>query len=292
MIVPFPSGGPTDSIGRPISRSLADTLGQPVILDNRPGANSILGADLTAQSAPNGYTMLLGTISTLALNPAGYKSLPYDPMKDFAHVSKLVSSYHLIVARKGLAANTVGELVALAKKAPGSVSFGTTGIGSSGHFAYLMMEAAAGVKMLHVPYRGAAQVVTDLLSENVDITSAGPAVLIPQVRAGKLKALASTSEKRLPAYTDVPSMVELGYKGFITGGWYAMSMRAGTPAAIVSRLNAEINTTLHKPAVKTALEAEGFSVDADLTPEQTTKFVYDEIQKWGKLVRDNNISFQ
>ena len=155
-----------------------------------------------------------------------------------------------------------------------------------------MLESAAGIKVLHVPYKGASQLVTDLLGENVDMTSAGPAVLIPQVRAGKLKGLASTSEKRLPAYPDVPSMVELGYKGFITGGWYAMNVRAGTPAVIVNRLNKEINAGLRLPAVQRGLEAEGFAIDADLNPEQTTKFVADEIQRWGKIIKDNNITFE
>lgn len=292
VIVPYPPGGPTDSIARPITQGLTELLGQSAYMEHRPGANSILGADLVAHSAPDGYTMLLATISAMALNPAGYAKLPYDAMKDFTHISKLASSYHLIVARKGFPANNMAELIAYAKKNPGRVSFGTTGIGSSGHIACLMLESVAGVKLLHVPYKGAAIVLTDLLSENVDIHAGGPAPLIPQVKAGKIKAYASTSEKRLAAYPDVPSMTELGYKGYITGGWYSMSVRAGTPSAIASRLNGEINSILNRPAVKSALEVESFSVDADMNLEQTAKFMQEEFNKWGRLIRQNNISFE
>jgi tripartite-type tricarboxylate transporter receptor subunit TctC len=153
------------------------------------------------------------------------------------------------------------------------------------------MEYIAGVKMLHVPYKGISQVVTDLLGENVDIAAGAPSALIPNIRAGKLKALASTSEKRLPVYPDVPSMWELGYTGFTTGAWYVVDVRAGTPMAIVNRLNKEINAALQQPATRKSLEAEAFAIDGDLTPAQTTKWVADEIQKWGKIVRDAKLSF-
>ena len=291
IVVPYAAGGAADAVARSLTLYMSETLGQSVILENRPGGNTIVGADYVAHSAPDGNTMLLAGSSTLALNTAGYKSLPYDAMKDFTHVAKAVSNYHLIAARKGFAPNTIPETIALAKKKPDSVSYGSTGIGSPTHFAGLLMESMAGVKMLHVPYKGISQVVTDLLGESVDIAAGAPSALIPSIKAGKLKALASTSEKRLPQYPDVPSMWELGYTGFLTGAWYVIDVRAGTPAAIVNRLNKEVNAALQQPATRKSLEAEAFAIDGDLTPAQTTKWVADEIQKWGKIVRDAKLSF-
>ena len=291
MVVPYTAGGAADVVARQITIYLGESLGQPVVLENRAGANTIVGAEVVARSAPDGYTMLLAGSSTLALNTAGYKNLPYDAMKDFTHVAKAVSNYHLIAARKGFAPNTIPEVVALAKKKTDSVSYGSTGVGSPTHFAGLLLESMAGIKMLHVPYKGISQVVNDLLGESVDIAASAPTAVIPNIRAGKLKALASTSEKRLPAYPDVPSMWELGYTGFTTGAWYVIDVRAGTPATIVNRLNKDINAALQQPAIRKLLETEAFAIDGDLTPAETTKWVAGEIQKWGKIIRDAKLSF-
>lgn len=291
IIVPYTAGGAADVVARQVTIYLGESLGQPVVLENRAGANTIVGAEFVARSAPDGYTMLLAGSSTLALNTAGYKSLPYDAMKDFTHVAKIVSNYHLIAARKGFAPSTIPEVVALARKKPDSVSYGSTGVGSPTHFAGLLLESMAGIKMLHVPYKGISQVVNDLLGESVDIAASAPTAVIPNIRAGKLKALASTSEKRLPAYPDVPSMWELGYTGFTTGAWYVIDVRVGTPAAIVNRLNKDINAALQQPVIRKVLENEAFAIDGNLTPAETTKWVADEIQKWGKIVRDAKLSF-
>ncbi len=291
IIVPFAPGGAADAIARPLSQSLGESLGQSVVVENRAGANTIVAAEFVARSAPDGHILFLASSSTLALNTAGYKKLPYDAMKDFVHTAKVVSNYHLIVARKGFAPNTMAETVALARKKSDGVSYASTGIGSPTHFAGLLIESMAGVKMLHVPYKGIALVVNDLLGEQVDISASAPSAVIPHIKAGKLKALASTSPKRLPAYPDVASMWEMGYTGFTTGAWYVLSIRAGTPAAIVNRLNKDTNAALQQPATRKLLEAEAFSVDGDLTPAETTKFVADEIQKWSKIVRDANIQF-
>ena len=291
LVVPWPAGGAADVFARPLSQGLGELLGQTVVVENRPGASTIIGTEMVARSAPDGYTLLVASSSALALNPAGYKKLPYDAVKDFVAIAKVVSNYHLIVARKGFAPNNIAELVALAKAKPGGVSYGSTGYGSPTHFGGMLLESMAGVKMLHVPYKGISPVVTDLLGETLDISAVGPSAVTSQVKAGRLKALAATSEKRLPSYPDVPSMHELGYIGFTSGTWYVIVARAGTPAPIVNRLNRDINAVLQRPAVKALLEAEAFTVEGNLSPAEVTKFIADEYSKWGKIVRDANIQF-
>ncbi len=291
IIVPYTAGGAGDAIARPLSQGLAELLGQPVLIDNRPGASTIVGAEVVAKSAPDGHTMFLSAGTALVVNPAAFKTLPYDAVKDFAAVARVVANYHLIVARKGFAPNNIPELVALAKSKPGTISYGTTGYGSSPHFAGMLVESRADIKMLHVPYKGISQVVTDLLGETVDISAVGPSAVTSQVKAGKLKPLVATSEKRMAAYPDVPTMQELGYTGFTSGTWYVIMVRAGTPVAIVNRLNRDINAVLQRPAVKALLEAEAFAVEGTSSPAETAKFIADEYVKWGKIVRDAKIKF-
>jgi len=291
FIVPYAAGGAADAVARPITQALAVALGTPVLLENRVGANTIVGAEVTAKSAPDGYTVLLGGSSTLALNPAGYKSLPYNVQRDFVSIAKTVSNYHLIVARKEFGPSTMAATMALAKTKPDAVTYASTGVGSPTHFAGLLMEMMGGVKMLHVPYKGIALVVNDLLGGQVDISASAPSAVLPHIKSGKLKVLAATSEKRLPSAPDVPTMWEMGYTGFTSGAWYVVVARAGTPPAIVNRLNVEINKALQVPATRTLLEANDFAIDGDLTPAQSAKFVADETVKWAKIVKDAKISF-
>ena len=291
LIVPFTAGGAADVAARPVAQGMQELLGVPVLLENRAGANTIVGAEAVARSAPDGSMLLFSTGSALAVNPAAYKKLPYDAQKDFAAVAKVVSNYHVIVARKGFAPNTIAELVALAKSKPGAVNYGSTGIGSPTHFAGMLMETSANIQMVHVPYKGISQVVTDLLGETLDISAAGPSAVTSVVKAGKLKVLAATSPGRLPTYPDIPSMQELGYAGFTSGAWYVVVARAGTPEATVNRMNRDINTVLQRPAVKATLEREEFFVDGNLSPAQTAKFIADEYVKWGKIIRDAKIQF-
>ncbi len=291
FIVPYAAGGAADAVGRPITQALTAALGTPVLLENRVGANTIVGAEVAAKSAPDGYTLLLAGSSTLALNPAGYKSLPYDVQRDFVSIAKTVSNYHLIVARKDFGPSTMAATMALAKSKPETVSYGSTGIGSPTHFAGLLMEMMGGVKMLHVPYKGISLVVNDLLGGQVDISASAPSAVLPHIKTGRLKVLAATSEKRLPSAPDVPTMWEMGYTGFTSGAWYVVVARTGTSAAIVNRLNVEINKALQVPATRAMLEANDFAVDGDLTPAQSAKFVTDEIVKWTKIVKAAKISF-
>ena len=291
LIVPFTAGGAADVAARPVAQGMQELLGVPVLLENRAGANTIIGAEAVARSAPDGSMQLFSTGSALAVNPAAYKKLPYDAVKDFAAVAKVVSNFHVIVARKGFGPNNIAELVALAKSKPGAVNYGSTGIGSPTHFAGMLIETSANIQMVHVPYKGISQVVTDLLGETLDISAAGPSAVTGVVKAGKLKVLAATSPKRLPTYPDAPSMQELGYAGFTSGAWYVVVARAGTPEATINRLNRDINAVLQRPAVKAMLEREEFFIDGNLTPAQTAKFVADEYTKWGKIIRDAKIQF-
>mgnify|MGYP000455486693 CR=1 FL=1 len=291
LVVPFPPGGGGDIIARQISQGVANTLGQ-VIVDNKAGANTIVGAEFVARSAPDGHTLILATVSTFGVNPATYKSLPYDAITDFAHIAKILSSYHLLIARQGFAPNTVPELIALAKSKPGALTYGSTGIASSGHFAGLLFESKVGVKLLHVPYKGASQVVADLLSGQVDLYPVGPLPVAGLLKAGKLKALAANSERRFPSLPDVPTMTELGYLEFTTGVWYVVSARAGTPLAIVNRLNREVHAVFQEPKAKAALEANAFTVEPPSSPASAAKFVSDEIQKWKRVVKETNFQLQ
>lgn len=291
FIVPYAAGGAADAVARPITQALAGALGSPVFVDNRPGANTIVGAEVTAKSAPDGYTLLLGGSSTLALNPAGYKSLPYNVQRDFVSIAKAVSNYHLIAARKEFGPSNMAETMTLAKTKPDAVTYASTGVGSPTHFAGLLMEMMGGVKMLHVPYKGIALVVNDLLGGQVDISASAPSAVLPHIKSGRLKVLAATSPKRLLSAPDVPTMSEMGYTGFTSGAWYVVVARAGTPPAIVNRLNTEINKALQNPATRAMLEKSDFAIDGDLTPEQSAKFVADETAKWSKIVKDAKISF-
>ncbi len=291
FVVPYAAGGAADAVARPITQALAAALGTPVLLENKVGANTIVGADYTAKSAPDGNTLLLGGSSTLALNPAGYKSLPYDVNRDFVSIAKTVSNYHLIVARKDFGPSTMAATIALAKTKSEAVTYASTGVGSPTHFAGLLMEMMSGVKMLHVPYKGIALVVNDLLGGQVDISASAPSAVLPHIKSGRLKVLAATSEKRLPSAPDVPTMWEMGYTGFTSGAWYVVVARAGTSPTIVNRLNVEINKALQVPATRTLLEANDFAIDGDLTPAQSAKFVADETVKWAKIVKDAKISF-
>lgn len=292
LIVPYTPGAATDAIARPLAQGLGEALGQNVLVEHRPGGNTIVGAEQAARAKPDGHTLLLATVSTLGVNPAAYKNLSYDVVKDFDPVAKVASSYHVVVARMGFAPNSIAELVAYAKANPGRLTYGTTGVGSSLHFAMLLLESAAGIKMLHVPYKGSADVVTALLGNQIDISPIGPASAQGTIKQGRLKALAATSERRFSTYPDLPTMIELGYPGFMTGAWYCVVTRSGAPAATISRLNRDINRVLQMPSVRTPLEADGVTVEGNMTSAELGKFIGDEMRKWAKIIKDANIQLE
>lgn len=291
LIVPFPPGGGADILGRTIAQALGETVNQSVLVDNRAGANTIVGAEIAARASPDGYTLLLAPVTTLAVNPAAYSKLPYDPAKDFAPLARIASNYHVVAVRLGFAPNTLAELVTLAKAKPGSITYGSVGNGSPSHFGPVLLETMAGISMLHVPYKGNSQVLADLVGGQVDIHFVGPPSVQGLVKAGKLKVLAATSEKRLPTFPDLPTISESGYAGFTSGAWYAMVTRAGTPAANIDSMNRALNTAMNLPAVKASLDKDGYISDAGATPAQTTAFIAAEIKKWARLTKDAGVKF-
>ena len=292
MIVPFPPGGGTDILGRTVAQALGDALGQSVLIDNRPGANTIIGAELTARATPDGYTLLLAPVTTLAINPGAYAKLPYDAVKDFAPVARLASNYQVISARLNFPANNLAELVNLAKQKPGTITYGSTGNGAPTHFGGVLLEIMAGIKMIHVPYKGNSQVLADLVGGQVDLHWVGPASVQGLVKAGKVKLLAATSDKRLWNFPDLQTVAEGGYAGYTSGAWYAVVTRAGAPRPVVERLNREINLLLSRPDVKVSLEKDGFIIDGGGSPADTVAFIAAEIKKWASLTREAGVRFE
>ena len=288
IIVPFTPGGTTDLIARPLSQSLTESLGQSVIIDYRPGANTIIGAEALARSAPDGYTILLASGSTVMVNPAVYKSLPYDVQKDFAAIAEICSYALAMVARQGFSPNSVSELLALAKKEPGKITYASTGNGSPGHLGGALLELLGGVKMSHVPYKGAGQAMNDILGNQVDFILTGLSPAEPLIKAGKVKLIAIGDTKRVKALPDLPTIAET-LPGYWIGTVYTLITRAGTPRAIIDRLNVATVRALRTKEVRGPLEAQGYEVPTESSPESTTRRIADELLRWTKLAKEANI---
>ena len=288
LVVPFPPGGPNDVIGRVVGQKMQDLLGQLVIIDNRAGAGGALGTDFVAKSDPDGYTVAIASAGALAISYSLQEKLLYDPLKDLALITLVAKVPELLVASTDVPVSSVEELVALAKAKPGEINFGSTGPGSMPHLAGELLRISAGIKIVHVPYRGAAPAVNDLVGHQFQIMFADVPVLLPQVLAGKIKALAVGGPVRVPALPDLPTMPELGYPQIAADNWYGMVAPARTSAAIVARLNATVVAALHAPEVREKLSAQGAVLVGD-TPEHFAAFVRDEIAKWGKVVETAGI---
>jgi tripartite-type tricarboxylate transporter receptor subunit TctC len=290
LIVPFPPGGGTDIIGRTVAGKLGEYLGQTVLVDNRPGANTIIAAEIAAKAAPDGYTLLFAPRAMLVLNPVSYKKLSYDPLKDFAPVAKLSEYAYYIVVRNGFPPRSVPEFVAYAKANPGKITYGTSGEGSSAHFGAVLLESMAGIKLVHIPYKGNAPTNMDMMGERLDINLTGLPSIEPLVRAGKMRLLAFGGDKRDPLFPDVPTVAESGYPGYWVGTWFSIVTRAGTPRPIVLRLNREINRALQAPDVQKPLLENGYEL-ANGTPEDLETLIRSEIPRLAKIAKDANISF-
>ena len=249
LIVPFTPGGSTDILARAVGARLGPALGQTVLIDNRPGAGGSLGAAEAARAEADGNTLLMGHIGTLAVNPALYPKLAYDPLKSFVPVAWVARVPNVLVVNAASPVRTLADLVTRARAQPGRLTYSSGGNGSAAHIAFEYLKLKAGFFMLHIPYRGTAPSVTDLLGGQVDATFTGAPTVLPHVRAGRLRALAVSSVQRLPSLPDVPTVAESGYPGFDADQWYGVVAPAGTPAAVVARLNAEINKALLTPAV-------------------------------------------
>jgi tripartite-type tricarboxylate transporter receptor subunit TctC len=286
FVVAFPPGGGTDIIARSIAQKLAERLAQQVVVDNRPGAGGNIGTDIVAKSAPDGYTMLMGSAGPLAINASLFASMPFDPVRDLAPVTLAASTPNVLVVHPSLRAATVKELIALAKARPGEINFASSGHGTPAHLAGELFNSMAGVKLVHVPYKGAAPALADLLGGQVQLMFSTMPPALPHVKDGKLRALAVTSAKRSPAAPELPTVDEAALPGFEANTWHGVVVPAGTPAAIVARLNREIVAILHLPEVVERLSGQGAEALGS-TPEEFAAYIRSESVKWAKVVRDS-----
>jgi tripartite-type tricarboxylate transporter receptor subunit TctC len=286
IVVPFPPGGGTDIIARETSQRVAKATGWTFVIDNRPGAGGNLGVDAAAKSPADGYTIVLGQTSNLAINPTLYAKMPYDSQKDLAPVVLLANAPLVMVAGAATPIKSVADAVNAAKARPGQVNFASPGNGTVAHLTSEMFQKAAGIRMQHVPYKGASQALTDVISGNVELYMSSVPTLLGQIKQGKLRALAVTSAKRTVELPDVPTINESGYQGFDAVTWFGLLAPAATPKDVIAKLNAEFNKALKQPELVKRLGDEGADA-AGGTPEQFAALIKDDIPRWGKVVKES-----
>jgi tripartite-type tricarboxylate transporter receptor subunit TctC len=286
IVVPYPPGGSSDIIARAISQPLSDALGQPVIVDNKAGANGNLGADLVAKSQPDGYTMLLCDTGALAISPSVYTKLSFDPAKDLRGVTMLAYSPHLLVVHPSVPANNLKELVALSQQKP--LSFAVTAIGSAPHLAGVAVERATNAKWQYIPYKGGAQAVSDTIGGQTHVLMNGMLATLPHVQSGKLKLLGVSKATRMPLIGNVPTLQEQGIAGFESGTWQGMLVAKGTPQAVVQRLNAELIKVIRSPDIRAKLAGQGAEV-VTMAPAEQDAFFAKEAKRWAQVVAQGNI---
>lgn len=282
MIVPFVAGGPNDIVGRAVARKLEEALGQPVLIDNRGGANGTLGTTLAARAPPDGYTIAIGSLGTLGISPSIYPALGYDVMKDFEHIALIGVAGNALIVHPSVPAKNLRELIALAKQNPGKLNYAS--VGSTSHLMAELINSMAGIKTVHIPYKGAAPALVALLSGEVDFFINAFPGLLPHMQAGRLRALAVTTNKRSLLAPAVPTMIEAGLPGYNAATWYSLVTPAGTPREIVSRLNQSTIKALKAQDMIDSFAA----MDTELlftTPEQTAEFIRSDIAKWAKVVK-------
>jgi len=285
FIVGFPPGGGSDIIARAVGQKLTVAWGQQVITENRAGANSNIAAEVTARAAPDGHTLFMATVANV-INPALYSKLGYDVIKDFAYVTTLARVPGIVVVHPSVPVKNAKELIALARVHPGQLRHGSTGTGSPHHLAGEIFKTMAGVKMIHVPYKGATPALADTIAGHIELYFGAMVSTLPHARSGRLRALAVTSLKRVEVASDIPTMDEQGLKGFETESWFCMAVPVGTPREIVARLNAESVKALTDPDLRKRMAADGTQFVGD-TPEQSTAFIRSELVKWGNAVRNS-----
>lgn len=282
MLVGFAPGGGTDTTARAMGGKLSERLGQQVIIDNRPGAAGNIATEITARANPDGYTILMGTIAALAINPSLYKKLPFDPLKDVLPVSRAVDSTNVLVLHPSVPAKNVAELIALAKSK--SLNGGSSGVGGAGHLALELFNLQAGTKITHVPYKGGGPAMVDLLAGNINLIFATAASAVGHIKSGKIKALAVTTAKRSGLVPDLPTVAEAGLKGFEANNWYGILVPAGTSRPIINRLNKEIVAVLNLPDIKDFLFKQGLDA-APSTPEDFGAYIRSEKAQWEKVIK-------
>ncbi len=289
LIAANSAGGGLDVVSRAISPRLSQVFGQQIVVDNRAGAAGSVASEITAKSAPDGYTVLCGSLGGLAVNTNLYQGLQYDPLRDLTAVTYGTSGSNVLVVNTNVAVKSVQELIALAKAQPGKLSFGSSGAGNAGHLAGELFKSMAKVEMVHIPYKGGAPVMVDLIAGQVQLVFASAPTAVPQVKAGRIRGLAVTTAKRSLVLPDLPTIAETGLPGYEADNWYGFVVRAGTPRAIIMKLNSEIGRALLSPEVKQILFAQGLEV-APGTPEAFGAYMKSEFEKWAKVIKDAKIT--
>jgi tripartite-type tricarboxylate transporter receptor subunit TctC len=287
LILPYPPGGGSDTIARPLAQRLSENLKQQVVVDNRGGAGGNIGMDLAAKAPPDGHTIVFALTAQLAVNPALYKKLPYDPIRDFEPITLLATGPYVLVVHPSLPVKSVKELIALARARPGQITYASSGNGSGGHLANELLNSMANVKMLHIPYKGGGPALVDLLAGNVQVLFSTWASGRPHIESGRIRALAVSTSKRLSG-VNLPPVAEAGLPGFDAGVWYAFLAPAGTPKDIVAKLNSEILRAAAHPDFKAVLERAAIE-PVGSTPEELGKFIRTELVKWARVVKEANV---
>jgi tripartite-type tricarboxylate transporter receptor subunit TctC len=284
LVVPFPPGGFSDTFARVIGNEMAKSWGQQVVVDNRTGAGGVIGSEIVAKAPPDGYTLVMGTIGTHAVNATLFPKLPYDPVRDFTAVAFVVEAEGLLVVHPSIPVKTTKELIALARQKPGELTYASAGAGTTSHLAGELFKTMAKVNVVHIPYKGNAPAITEMISGQTSMLFATLPTVLPQVQANRLRAIAVLGGKRSQALPSVPTLAESGLPGFEVNNWTGILAPAGTPAAIVTRLNAEANRVMALPEVQARLPKEGLRHVA-MTPQQFGDFVRSEKDKWGPIVK-------
>jgi tripartite-type tricarboxylate transporter receptor subunit TctC len=292
IIVPFPPGGTTDLLARTFAAKLSESLGQQVVVENRAGATGNIGADAAAKSAPDGYTLVIGQASNLAINPTLMgKQLPYDPVKDFAPVTLLASTPNVLVVHPSLPVRSVRDLVALAKSKPGAILYATSGNGSPGHFCGALLNKLAGISMVHIPYKGAGPALIDVVGGHASLYFTSMPSAQPFVPSGRLRVIAQTSMARSPSMPDLPTVAEAGYPGYDITSWWGVLTPAGVPKDIAGRLHTDIVRIANTVEMKERLNGMGTDVVTN-TPEQFAAYIKAEIAKWAKVIRETGVRLE
>ena len=284
FVVPYPAGGPLDTVARLLAQKVSESVKQPVIVDNKPGAGGNIGADAVAKSAPDGYTILMGAVATHAINPSLYASIPYDPVRDFAPITQIASTPNVLVVNPSIPAGNVREFIAYAKANPGKLNFGSGSSGSAGHLAGELFKSLAGIDMTHVPYKGAAPAMQDLVGGQIQLMFDNLASALGQVRAGKVKALAVTTAQRSSLAPELPTIAESGLPGFDISTWFGLFAPAATPRDVLERLHAEFTRALASPDVRERMLNLG-AEPVGSTPAEFAAYIGSEARKYARLVK-------
>jgi len=291
LVVPYAPGGGADSVARIVAKRVAENVGQPIVIENKGGAGSIVGTDLVAKAEPDGYTLLLGQSGPISINPAVYKTLPYDPVKDFAPITMTTAYPYILVVNSESPAKTLQEFVALAKSKPGALNYGSTGVGAANHLVAELFASKAGLKMTHVPYRGTALAVGDLVSGQLNVVFGDPISVLPHIKSGKLRPLAVTSLERSPVAPEVPTVAESGYPGFEALAWHGILAPARTPPAVIQKLNAEFVKALADPATRELLENQAMQTVGN-SPQAFAAFIQKDIATWKAVAAAANVTVE